>query len=250
MGIVFGSRRTMALNEKMRRFSDAEEPALVGVEGSWPVLFRASGVLGFVLPRRRPSGHYEPSWPRLLPMATIVAAMGWYIFTFPYSFTDVAYDAFADVACYSLNAIYIAHAFGVAVYRRRETCQLLQGLEGTQDPAKAWVSVAGTLVVLLHTALYFGINFLIGSWNSDNILHWVCMTLICPVLPSLLVLYLASLIHAITQVYKRTAKELGQVCAEGRSWTSSDLRLNRVLPGMQEPGSNFPSQSVGSLFQV
>lgn len=246
MGIVFGSRRTMALNEKMRRFSDAEEPALVGVEGSWPVLFRASGVLGFVLPRRRPSGHYEPFWPRLLPMAAIVSAMGWHLFTFPFSFTDVAYDAFADITSYSLNVVYITHAFGVAVYRRRETRQLLRGLEGTQEPAKAWVSVAGSLVFILHTALYFAINYLIVSWDSLYTFHWVCMTLIFPVLPLLFALYLASLIHALAQVYRRTAKELGRGCSEGRPWASDSLRLDKVLPGLQELEDNVPSQSVSS----
>lgn len=232
--------------KKSGRVSDVEEPPLVGIEGSWPVLFRASGVLGFVLPRRRPSGHYEPFWPRLLPMAAIVSAMGWHLFTFPFSFTDVAYDAFADITSYSLNVVYITHAFGVAVYRRRETRQLLRGLEGTQEPAKAWVSVAGSLVFILHTALYFAINYLIVSWDSLYTFHWVCMTLIFPVLPLLFALYLASLIHALAQVYRRTAKELGRGCSEGRPWASDSLRLDKVLPGLQELEDNVPSQSVSS----
>jgi len=138
------------------RASDRDMSARVGVEGAWPVLLRLMGGLGFVLPRRRSSGHYEIAYVRLIPMVGITAAIGWHFLRFEKKFTNVAYDVFMDIVLYTANVANIFYAFAVALHRRRETCRFFESLDGTLKPARTWVSCAA---FLFFSLFYSHINY-------------------------------------------------------------------------------------------
>lgn len=216
-----------------------EEEPLVGVEGAWPVLFRLMGVLGFVLPRRRSSGHYEIAYVRLIPMVGITAAIGWHFLRFEKKFTNVAYDVFMDIVLYTANVANIFYAFAVALYRRQETCRFFGSLDGTLKPARTWVSCAVFLFFSLFVAFFLGLNYIMLDWADVSLFHWICLTLIISSLPSFLDLYLATLISAVVQMYRRLVDGLSR---RARPRT----QLGHPSIG-GHPGSGFFSASVSIM---
>lgn len=173
-----------------------------GVEGSFPALLLATGALGFVLPRRRPSGRYEASWLRLVPMAATVALFSWIIITFPIGFTEVAYDKVVDLIPHSTNTVLILYSFAMAIYRRRETANLFKALDGKLKPSNVYFSVLSSFLFLLHGLLFFAINCLMTDWEKKTLIYVVSLTFMHPTLPLLLDLYVAHLIRGLNQVYQ------------------------------------------------
>lgn len=180
---------------------DRKNP-MVGVEGAWPVLFKAMGVLGLVLAKRCPFGYYKVCWLRLIPMVAIVASMGWYLYSYPSVLELSKYDLFLDYLVFSFNVILIAYAFVLALYRRRETCVLLEGLQGTQEPPRAWVSFASCLLAVLYVLFYLGKNYTLLEPDLEAVAHCVMMTFIAPLMPSFLDLCLMAVIDALHKAYK------------------------------------------------
>lgn len=190
----------------------AKQSDMVGVERAWPVLFWVAGVLGFVLPKRQPSGHYRTSWVRLFPMVTITPLMCWFIFTYQVLFTNNSYDQVVDLLTYSACASLVAFTFALAIYKRRETCILFEGLSGKLKPAGKWVSLACSLLLLLDVGLFLLNNYsVVDRIINLPILGWFTMTMIYPVLPLLVDLHVAHSVRALNQVYAGT--------------------LSRILPG-------------------
>lgn len=207
-----------------------EKANKVGVEGSCPALLFAVGVLGFVLARRRPSGRYETSWIGLVPMAAAVALLCWNIFTSPMTFTDIAYDKFVNVIPYSACTILIVYSFAMAIYKRRGTINLFKALDGRLKPSNVYSSIIFSSIFLLNTAAFFVINYLITDWHTDSLVYLVALTLVHPVLPLLLDLFVAHMISGLNQVYKRTAEQCNEGTQEMRSVsTDSGPRLFAVL---------------------
>ncbi|ROT72847.1 hypothetical protein C7M84_008747 [Penaeus vannamei] len=231
-----------------------EEEPLVGVERAWPVLLRLMGVLGFVLPRRRSSGHYEIAYVRLIPMVGITAVIGWHSLTFPKKFTDVAYDVFMDILSYITGFAHVVYAFAVALHRRRETCRFFESLDGTLKPARTWVSCAAFLFFSLFVAFFLGLNYNIADWTNISSLHWICFTLIMSLLPAFLDLYLMILINAVARRYRGLVRLLP---SGRRSWTSpgdsgASVGDARALRGPSIAISRRPNplQDLGDLSSV
>ncbi|ROT72848.1 hypothetical protein C7M84_008748 [Penaeus vannamei] len=214
---------------------ESEKKPLVGVEGAWPVLLRLMGGLGFVLPRRRSSGHYEIAYVRLIPMVGITAAISWHFLRFEKKFTNVAYDVFMDIVLYTANVANIFYAFAVALYRRQDTCRFFGSLDGTLKPARTWVSCAAFLFFSLFVAFFLGLNYIMLDWADVSLFHWICLTLIISSLPSFLDLYLATLISAVVQMYRRLADGLSR---------RARPRTQLGHPSIGHPGSGFFSASI------
>lgn len=210
---------------------EAKESGKVGVEESCPVLLFVTGVLGFVLPRRHPTGRYEISWIRLVPMAAIVSLLCWNIFTYPITFTGIAYDKFVDLFPYSACTVLIVYSFAMAIYKRRRTTSLFKALEGKLKPTKLYLSIISSCVFLLNAALFFTINYLITDWDNVSLVYLLAMTLVHPVLPLLLDLYVAHMIHGLNQVYKGTAEQCNKGTEEMRS--ASRESTSRVFAVLQ-----------------
>lgn len=179
----------------------AKGSEMVGMQKACPVLFWVMSILGFVLPKRRPSGHYRTSWVRLFPMMTITPLTFWYVFNYQTQFTDNSYDQVADLLAYSTCTFTIAFTFALAIHKRRETCILLEGLDGKLKPPRTWLSLAGVLLFLLDFGLLLLFNYFFVASGNFSILKWFTMTLIYPALPLLVDFYIASSICALNQVY-------------------------------------------------
>lgn len=221
---------------------ETERKPLVGVEGVWPVLVRLMGVLGFVLPKRHSSGHYEVSYVRLIPMVSITASLCWHLLTFPKKFTSVAYDVVMDILLYTTNAAYIFCAFAVALYRRRETCTFFESLDRILKPVRTWVSFVVFLFLSLYISFFLGLNYIMVNWDNLSLFHWICLSFTISLLPSFLDLYLATLIHAVVRMYRNLAK---QVSHRARPLTSLG---HPSIEGF--PGSGIYSASVSIIGSV
>ncbi|ROT72852.1 hypothetical protein C7M84_008752 [Penaeus vannamei] len=218
----------------------AKQSDMVGVERAWPVLFWVAGVLGFVLPKRQPSGHYRTSWVRLFPMVTITPLMCWFIFTYQVLFTNNSYDQVVDLLTYSACASLVAFTFALAIYKRRETCILFEGLSGKLKPAGKWVSLACSLLLLLDVGLFLLNNYsVVDRIINLPILGWFTMTMIYPVLPLLVDLHVAHSVRALNQVYAGT---LSRILPGGSfsSWTRGPVEGLPVQNGEQPKGVHEP----------
>lgn len=213
--------------------SAAKRSDMVGVERAWPVLFWVIGVLGFVLPKRHPSGRYRTSWLGIFPMVTLTPLMCWYVLTYQTQFTDNSYDQLVDLLPYSTCTFLIAFTFALAIHKRRETCILLEGLDGRLKPARAWLSLACSLLLLLDIGLLLLHNYSVVGGVNLPILSWFTMTLIYPVLPVLVDLHIANSIRALNQVYIGT---LSRILHGGSSssWAPGSfdelITLSRTVP--------------------
>lgn len=214
---------------KNNSVSPGRESTMVGVEESWPLLFKVMGLLGLVLAKRNPSGCYETSWLRLIPMGAIMTSMCWCLFTYPHMFYIQTYDTLLEVVTLSISVILTAYAFVLAIHSRRETCILFAGLKGTQEPTRMRVFVASSLLGLLYTLFYLGTNYFLLEFKS--VAHWIFMTLTLPLMPSLLDLVLVALIDALHKAYKgkvhQLSRSLRQQCFQ--TWSSSDFKVLQVI---------------------
>lgn len=207
--------------------------ARVGVEGAWPVLFRVMGILGFIVAKRRPSGHYETCWPRLIPMVAIMTSVSCYLFAFPHSFNNRNYDSFIRSFLAGVNIGLAFNAFAVAVLKRRATCSLFQALDGTQRPPKAWVSIVSSVLFVAYVAFYGCKNYLILHLYTDSILYLVSFTLLFPTVSSLLDMYLIALIDAVHKAHN------GKVEQMDRRLSRPSQHLRPPLPGTAFQVSDF-----------
>lgn len=232
--------------EKGSADSAAKRSDMVGVERAWPVLFWVMGVLGFVLPKRRPSGHYGMSWVRLIPMMIITSALSWYVLTNKIQFTNNSYDLFVDLLVYSACYAVIATTFALAILKRRETCLLFEGLDGKLDPSRGWLSLAWTLLFLLDAGLFLIANF--NFVNGYKLLpySWIIMTVLYPILPLLLDFHVAASISALNQVY---ARMLNQILRQGdsSSWPRCSVEELQSL-STPAPFSFSATTYVSNLF--
>lgn len=174
---------------------------MVGMEGAWPELFWVMGNLGFVLPKRHPSGLYRPSWVRLIPIVTITPLMCWYILRNRNRFTDISYDKFVNLISGFTCTFTVAFTSAMAIYKRRETCILFEALDGKLKPPGTWLSLARALLFILNFGLLLLSNYIAVITRGLAILDWFITTLIHPVLPLLVDLYIACSIGALNQVY-------------------------------------------------
>ncbi|ROT72853.1 hypothetical protein C7M84_008753 [Penaeus vannamei] len=214
--------------QKRISVSDTDMSAKVGVEGAWPVLFRVMGILGFIVAKRRPSGHYETCWPRLIPMVAIMTSVSCYLFIFPHSLNTRNYDSFIHVSVAATSIGLAFNAFAVAVLKRRATCSLFQALDGTQRPPKAWVSILSSVLFAAYVVFCGFKNYLTMHLFTDSI-PYLITTLPSPIVFSLLDFYLIALIDAIHKAHKGKVEQ-------------GHRRLRR-------PSGSFPPPS-GNLYEV
>lgn len=220
------------MNKKTNVSPDGKSP-MVGVEGAWPMLFRATGVLGLVLAKPCSSGHYKTCWPRLIPMVVIVVCMAWYLFSYPSVLELSKYDSSIDFIGFCINVTLIALAFVLSVRRRRETCDLLEGLQGTQEPARAWASFASCLLAVLYALFCLVQNYTLLELELEAIAHCAMMTFISLLMPSFLDLCSMALIDALHKAYKgkvhRLERNLRAVSHCFQPWSLADFSSLQVL---------------------
>lgn len=188
--------------------ADDDSGDLVGVDRAWPVLFKVMGVLGFVLPKRHPRGHYEPSWVRLVPVVLITCSMCWFLLTYPVKFTEVAYDGTLALLTYIICNGSVIYTFAVGIYKRHELCSLFAGLEGTLKPCRTYVTVISTFLFALYCVAWLFMNYWIVNWETVSLLYCLSMTFNSPLVLALMDLYVFYLIGALCQAYAKATKRV------------------------------------------
>ncbi|XP_042885023.1 uncharacterized protein LOC122261429 [Penaeus japonicus] len=169
--------------------------------------------LGFVLPQRRPSGNYETSWVRLIPMMTIAAILVWHLYTYRITFINGAYDVYVDLFLSVTCIIVIAVAFVLAVCKRRETCNLFKALDGKLESSRVWVSVALSSLFIMDLSLFVTVNYVCFAGTFSSLVECLILALVYPIIPLLLDLHVIHLMRALNQVYSGT---LSRVLSQGR----------------------------------